>query len=72
MIIINFKNGSRAEYPPETLQYIPGDKTVINVIDAETGVIIYDEAAEIIDTDYMKYFNLHTNPAQLFKAAARV
>jgi hypothetical protein len=72
-VIINFKNGSAAEYPAAVLPLIPGDNTINNVIDADTGAVIYDEAARYIDIDYINYFNrAAVNPLEAFAAAVNI
>ena len=72
-VIINFKNGSAAEYPAAVLQYVPGDNSIDYIIDADTGAVIYDEAARYIDTDYINYFNrAAVNPLEAFAAAVNI
>lgn len=72
-VIINFKNGSAAEYPADILPLIPGDTSINNVIDADTGAVIYDEAARYIDNDYINYFNrAAVNPLEAFAAAVNI
>lgn len=72
-VIIYFRDGRRAEYTAAALAYIPGDHDVVDVIDAETGVVIYSAADGYIDPEYSAYFNAPMpNPLDLFRAAVNV
>lgn len=72
-IVVLFRDGRRAEYPVDTLNYIPGDRDVVDVIDAETGEVIYIGKDGYINPDYRAYFDAPMiNPLDLFRAAVNV
>lgn len=72
-VIIYFRDGRNDKYPIDVLSFIVGDRDVVDVIDADTGVVIYSAADGYIDHDYDAYINAPMpDLMEMFRSAVNI